>query len=151
MIATALSHLDVDTLWIVLGAILDHRAVDGNRFGAKNVISLGNGIWNLKVPSSTLYDELVGSIVAGWLCGGCIPAMVGINQPQLIDLVPFQFELVNARKVGTGVRQIVHHRPMMGGNPVGPLQVENISGLDFDRFFPWFSVFMADYISIGVG
>ena len=133
VIATALSHLDVDTLWIVLGAILEHRVVDGNRFGAKNVIPFSNGFWDLEVPSPTLNDELVGCVVAGRLGGGHVPAMVGINHPQLIDLIPFQLELVNARKVGTGVSQIVHHGPMMGGKPVRPLQVENISGLDLDR------------------
>lgn len=151
VIATAFSHLDIDTLRIVLGAIFDHRAVDGDRFGAKNVIRRANGFWDLEVPSSTLHDEPIGCIVPGWLVSGRVPAMVRINQPQLIDLVPFQLELVNACKIATGVGHIVHHGSMMGGNPVRPLQVDNISGLGFDRMFSWCSAFVADDISIGVG
>lgn len=77
--------------------------------------------------------------------------MVGINQAQLIDLVPFQLELVNARKITTGVGHIVHHGSMMGGHPVRPLQVDNISGLDLDGMLSWCSVFVADDISVRVG
>lgn len=151
IIITALSHLDVYTLRIMLGAILDHRAVEGDRFGAKNVISRGNSHRDLEVPSSTLHDELIGCIVAAWLGGGRVPVMVRINQPQLIDLIPFQLELVNARKIATGVGHIVHHGSMMAGNPVRPLKVENVSGLDCDGKFSWCSAFMADDVSIGVG
>lgn len=67
VIATAFSHLDVDTLRIMLSAILDHRAMDGDRFGTKNVFRWGNGFWDLEVPSSTLHDELIGCIVASWV------------------------------------------------------------------------------------
>lgn len=77
--------------------------------------------------------------------------MVGINEPQLIDLVPFQLELVHARKIATGVGHIMHHGSMMGGYPVRPLQVNNVSGLDFDGMLSWFSVFVADDISVSVG
>lgn len=66
VIATAFSHLDVDTLRIMLGAILEHRVMDGDRFGAKDVIRRSNGFWDLEVPSSTLHDELIGCIVASW-------------------------------------------------------------------------------------
>ena len=151
VIATAFSHLDVDTLRIMLGAILEHRVMDGDRFGAKDVIRRSNGFWDLEVPSSTLHDELIGCIVASWHWGGRVPAMVGINQAQLIDLVPFQLELVNARKIATGVGHIVHHGSMMGGHPVRPLQVDNISGLDLDGMLSWCSVFVADDISVRVG
>ena len=81
VIATAFSDLDVDTLWIMLGAILNHRTVDGNRFGAKNVIPRGDGFGDLEVPSSTLHNELISCPVAGLLCGRSVPAVVGINQP----------------------------------------------------------------------
>lgn len=135
----------------MLDTILDHRIVDRNGLSTDDVISLGDAGRYLEIISVTLHDETICRPITSRLFRGHVPGVVGIDQTQLVDLVPFQLELVNIFMGAVGISHVVYHRSMMGRNPVGPLPMHNVSRLDCDnlgsrRCFP-----MADDVSVLIG
>lgn len=150
-IGAAFGDLDVDALGVMLGAILDHGGVQCNRFGADNIFSLGDLSGDLEIPSATVDDEFVRGPIAGGLAGRCVPVVKWINQTVLVDFVPFELEFVNFLVVDTfGACHVVHHGSVMSWDPIGPLEVHDISGFEFDGQGSWRCIPMADDISVTV-
>lgn len=58
------SHLDVDALGVVLGAVLLARRVQGDDLVAENVLAWGNGLGDLDGPGEVVGDELLGGPLA---------------------------------------------------------------------------------------
>lgn len=135
----------------MLGAILDHRGVQCNRFGADNIFSRGNLVGDLEIPSVTVDDEFVRGPIAGELAGRCVPVVKWINQTVLVNFVPFELEFVDFLVVNTfGTCHVVYHGSVMRWDPIGPLEVHDISGLEFDGQGSWRCISMADDISVTV-
>lgn len=112
--------MKVKALGIILSSIFASRAMKCNKLVSQNIISGSNARRDLDHPAVAVGNQLVVSPSARDLGA--------VHQTDAIDLEKLQGILVHGLTGLAAVGQVVNHRAMMGIRPLGPLQVDPVSG-----------------------
>lgn len=140
--ATTAGNLQVETLRVVLGAILVLSGVQGNDLVAQDVVTSLEGRGNGHSPAVVVGDQ----VVSGPGSGDFSVA----DEAALVDLEELKVSLGDIGAVTVAVGKVSQDGTVVAGRPVSPLKLNSTTGLDVSGDSTRLSALVADDVRVRV-
>jgi len=136
LLSTGTLDLEVEALRVVLGTVLLETTMESNDLVTEDIGTGLNVLRDLNEPAVVVGNELVGAVGTG---------VTGIDETNLVDLEELEGLLIDGLTASRTARgQHVNDRSLVALGPVGPLDVDLVTGLDLGVTLGVLSTAVAD-------